>query len=179
VHTGTTNLFHPLLFEPHYWHARLARLDGRARHMLIVPRPDLGSKGLEVVELLLRSHDDLRLRGIMAHYPIAGPPRRVRLEWPRAEQLEHLSLELVTPETAHLYLIRDPDRRLEDRVLDFLCLLCAAKGLPVLEGTCPEIELATPPTAPDEYRIGRALLDRGWCESIEIEREEGAHKKFQ
>ncbi|MBC8451249.1 MAG: hypothetical protein H8D72_00920 [Planctomycetes bacterium] len=139
--------------------------------MLLVPRPDLGSNGLEVIELLLRSHDDLRLRGIVAFHPIAGPPPRVRLYWPRSEAFESLDLDQVGSNTAHLYLIRDPDRRLEDRVLDFLCLLCAAKGLPALEGTCPEIELDQPEAAPDEYRIGRTLLERGWCEAIEIEKE--------
>jgi hypothetical protein len=178
VHSGTTNLFHPLLFEPHYWQERLARLDGRARRMLIAPRPELAAEvaGLEVVELLLRSHDDLRLKGIVARFPITGPPSRVLLRWPDAASLDRLPFEEVDPGAAHLYLFRDPDRRLEDRVLDFVCLLCAAKGLPALEGTRPTIELAEGQRAPDEYRIGRALLDRGWCEAIEVEREFERHK---
>lgn len=173
MHSGTTNLFHPLLFEPHYWQERLARLDGRARRMLIAPRPDLSAEagGLEVVELLLRSHDGLRLRGLVGRYPIAGPPSRVLLRWPSQEELHRLSFEEVSLDAAYLYLFRDPDRRLEDRVLDFVCLLCAAKGLPALEGTCPEIELAEGQTPPDEYRIGRTLLERGWCEGIEVEKQ--------
>ena len=178
VHSGTTNLFHPLLFEPHYWQERLARLDGRARRMLIAPRPDLAADvgGLEVVELLLRSHDDLRLRGLVARFPIVGPPTRVLLRWPSQTELHQLQFEEVNLDAAYLYLFRDPDRRLEDRVLDFVCLLCAAKGLPALEGTRPKVELASGQTAPDEYRIGRALLDRGWCEGVEVERDFGGHK---
>ena len=179
VHSGTTNLFHPLLFEPHYWQERLARLDGRARRMLIVPRPDLAAEvgGLEVIELLLRSHDDLRLRGIVARFPIAGPPSRVLLRWPPANELDRLDFAEVNLDATYLYLFRDPDRRLEDRVLDFVCLLCAARGLPALEGTRPSIALADGQPHLDEYRIGRALLDRGWCESVEVKSDFGSHKR--
>jgi len=146
--------------------------------MLIAPRPDLAAAvgGLEVVELLLRSHDDLRLRGLVARYPIAGPPTRVLLRWPSHGEVHQLDFEEVKPDTAYLYLIRDPDRRLEDRVLDIVCLMCAAKGLPALEGTRPQVELASGQIAPDEYRIGRALLDRGWCGAIEVEGDLGGHK---
>lgn len=169
VNSTPTNLFHPLLFEPSYWQERLAKLSGRARRMMIVPRPDLGHGGLEVVELLLRSHDDVRLRGIVAFWPIAGPPRRVRLHWPLQTDASELDLDSVTVEAADLYLYRDPDRRLEDRVLDFLCLICGAKGMPGVRGTVPTICLAAGQETPDEYRIGKALLERGWCSSIEVE----------
>jgi hypothetical protein len=137
--------------------------------MMIVPRPDLGPEGLEVVELLLRSHDDVRLRGIVAYWPIAGPPHRVRLHWPLCTETSELSLGDTSVEAADLYLFRDPDRRLEDRVLDFLCLICGAKGMPGLQGIKPSIELAPSQSQQDEYRIGKSLLDRGWCSSIEVE----------
>ena len=169
-----TNLLHPLLFEPSYWQERLARLSGRARRMLVVPRGDLGGEGLEVVELLLRSHDDVRLRGIVAHWPIAGPPRRVLLHWPSVEpgasggDPARLDLRVGNPGDAELYLFRDPVRRLEDRVLDFLCLLCGARGLPQLRGSTPAMELAPGQGTPDEYRIGKTLLERGWCASLEV-----------
>ena len=73
-------------------------------------------------------------------------------------------------EAADLYLFRDPDRRLEDRVLDFLCLICGAKGMPGVRGTVPTICLAPGQESQDEYRIGKALLDRGWCSSIEVDK---------
>ena len=129
--------------------------------MMVVPRPDLSRGGLEVLELLLRSHDDVRLRGVVAHWPIAGPPGRVLLHWPASPAPEALDLESVAPETADLYLFRDPDRRLEDRVLDFLCLICGAKGLPHLRGKHPSIELPPGQETPDELRIERTLLERG------------------
>lgn len=168
MHPGTTNLFHPLLFEPHYWQARLARLDGDTRQMQVFGRSDLSKRGLEVSELVLRSHDDLHLRGVVAHFPIAGPPNRVQIRWPNCPSPDLLNLDEVGSQAAMLFILKDSDRRLEDRVLDFLCLLCAAKALPALQGRLPHIELAPGQIKPDEYRIGRTLLRRGWCQSIEI-----------
>ena len=168
MHPGATNLFHPLLFEPHYWQARLARLDGDTRQMQVFGRPDLSRGGLEVSEMVLRSHDGLHLCGVVAHFPIAGPPNRVQVRWSNSSSADLLNLGVVGSEAATLFIFKDLGRRLEDRVLDFLCLLCATKALPAFQGHLPQIELAPKQPKPDEYRIGRTLLRRGWCQSIEI-----------
>lgn len=170
VHTGPTNLFHPLLFDPAYWQARLAQLQGRAHKMLIVPRHDLEAPGLEVVELLLRSHDGVRLRGLVSWWPITGAPKRVLLHWPNDQGTPGSHLAEASPNhpgTADLYLYGDPDRRLEDRVLDFVCLICGARNMPGAREARLSLQAAPGQDEPDEFRIGKALLDKGWCSSLE------------
>jgi hypothetical protein len=165
-------MLYPLLFDPAYWQGRLAQLHGRANKMLIVPRHDLEVPGLQVVELLLRSHDGLRLRGLISWWPIAGAPKRVLLHWPCAQETPGSHLRDPSPKNwgvADLYLYGDPDRRLEDRVLDFVCLICGARNMPEAREARPRMEIAPGEAEPDEYRIGRALLEMGWCAKIESE----------
>jgi hypothetical protein len=169
VRIEPTNLFHPLLFDPEYWQARLAQLQGRAQKMLIVPRHDLEAPGLEVIELLLRSHDGVRLRGLVSWWPITGAPKRVLLHWPSGQGAPGSHLASSTPDrpgTADLHLYGDPDRRLEDRVLDFVCLICGARNMPETRQVRLSLQAAPGQDEPDEFRIGKALLDKGWCSSI-------------
>ena len=39
-----------------------------------------------------------------------------------------------------------------------------------MRGTVPTLDLAPGQEPEDEYRIGKALLERGWCSSIEVEK---------
>jgi hypothetical protein len=166
VRHGSTNLFHPLLFDPVYWQGRLGQLSGRSAKMLILPRPDLEVPGQEVVELLLRSHDGVRLKGLVSWWPISGDPKLVTLHWPTDGMDPRLHLLRSAPNNlgaADLYLYPDPDRRLEDRVLDFICMISGARKMPKARRDNLRLELASGEIEPDEYRIGKALLDRGWC----------------
>jgi len=171
VHSGPSNPFHPRLLEPAYWQARLAQLQGRAHKMLIVPRHDLEVPGLRVMDLLLRGHDGMRLRGLISWWPITGAPNRVLLHWPNGQEAPGSHLGESQPENvgiAHLYLYGDPDRRLEDRVLDFVCLICGTRSMPEARQARPRLEIAPGEAEPDEYRIGRALLEKGWCSDLEV-----------
>lgn len=154
--------------EPTYWQDRLARLDGQSRRMQVMNREDLAPPGVQVLELNLVTYDERKIQALVAH--AKGPVVRVQIHWRMNPTMAMTSFHGVSSELAQLHIVMDPHRRLEERVLDFLALLSAARDLSIVNGSNPAIELAPGQRVFDEYRIGRALIKKGWCKSINPEK---------
>jgi len=136
--------------------------------MSVTPRPELARKNSTVLDLDLLTYDTRRIRALVCHHSSVQPPARVLVHWRLSPSM--VNLEGSDPSTAQLHILRDPLLRLEERVLDFLALLSAARQLDFLRGASPAIDLAPGQQVFDEFRIGRALVKRGWCHSIDPER---------
>jgi hypothetical protein len=152
---------HPSLLEPDYWRKRL-ELQELVRHgLLTLPRPDLSSRALEVVELKFRAHDGKRLWGLMGRCPLVrgALPARLRVVGP-AEPVG-IAADDVEGDFVAFVLQEPPGRRLEDRVLDVV-RLCRVAAL--MDGVAADrIELrngARGPT-PDEFLITDSLRAGG------------------
>lgn len=136
--------------------------------MCVTERPELARDDAAVLDLDLVAYDTRRIRALVCHHRSAQPPQRVLVYWRLTPSM--VAFEGTSPSTAQLHILRDPLLRLEERVLDFLALLSAARQLSFLSGASPAIELAPGQQVFDEFRIGRALVKRGWCQSIDPER---------
>lgn len=152
---------HPLLLDPQYWRNRLAELDLAQRRLLMIPRLDLSCPGLDVTEIRFRTHDGLRLWGLVGRSSVHRDerPARVRLVGPStppdvdAGCVEDGCLDVVVQEVA--------GRRLEDRVLDLLRVLDLARRLDGVDSARVRLEPPVDEHVPDEYRIAEELRSGG------------------
>lgn len=138
--------------------------------MRVLERAELALPGIRVLQLELTTYDARQIRALVAFEDNGVAPQRVQIRWRLNPSMGMQSFHGFSPSLVQLHIVRDPLLRLEERVLDFLALLSAARHLPFLGGSNPTIELAPGQQAFDEYRIGRALVKRGWCQSIDPEK---------
>lgn len=152
---------HPLLFEPRYWRSRLSQGSSVRLNLLLVPRPDLSSAGCVVQELRLRTHDGLRIWGLLGRCPLlqARQPARIR----RVSACEHAQVDTPCVEqgTVDLVIQGLPARRLEDRVMDVLRVLQAASQLDGVDTERIRLEMPSRDDAPDEFLIVEELRAEG------------------
>lgn len=147
---------HPLLLERSYWRNRLQVLRLAKPSMLLIPRPELSTGGIEVDEFRIRTHDGIRLLGLRARSRIGAlrGPARIRVVGPcEAPQVDP---EAIHPGEIEFVLQFPAGRRLEDRVLDLLrlCQVAAEKeDLPA-----DQVRFSSQLAEKDEFLIASQLL---------------------
>ena len=152
----------PFLLEPCYWRNRLARLDSMGRGLLILPRSDLSSPLVEVVEWRLRAHDGIRIWGLRGQSPFHVSPQGAVVREVQASDLPAISLDVVAEGRLEFVFQVPAGRKLEDRVLDVLSILQVAVRTCGVEPA--QIQLLSGPTSePDEFMIASRLLNQGIC----------------
>lgn len=147
---------HPLLLQRSYWSDRLQALQSGRPSLLLIPRPELSSKALEVDEFRIRAHDGIRLFGLRAQSRIgrSSAPATIRLVGP-CEVPEVRSSEIGAGETE--FILQEPaGRRLEDRVLDVLRVCQVAAQCEHVRAD--QVRLVSPRNEPDEFLIASQLL---------------------
>lgn len=146
---------HPLLLESGYWTNRLRELRLSRVSLVLIPRPELSSNGIEVDEFRVRAHDGIRLWGLRARSRFGSQSARVRVVGP--SDLPKIDSAAVLRGEAEFVFQEPAGRRLEDRVLDVL-RVCHLAG--EVSSSTAHVELV-PPTggrAPDEFLIASQLL---------------------
>lgn len=146
---------HPLLLERGYWANRLRELRLSRVSLVIIPRPELSSNGIEVDEFRVRAHDGVRLWGLRARSRFGTCSARVRVVGPSdLPQIDRQAIERGEVE----FVFQEPaGRRLEDRVLDVLrvCQVAVEVGNPAAR---VELVASGGGPAPDEFLIATQLL---------------------
>jgi hypothetical protein len=163
---------HPLLLERGYWRNRLRELRISRISLVLIPRPELSSGGIQVDEFRVRAHDGLRLWGLRARSRFGASSARVRVVGP--SELPRIDSSAVLRGEAEFVFQEPAGRRLEDRVLDVLrvCQLAGDVG-----GTPAQVELVPPADrpAPDEFLIASQLLgDEASTQGAELPLDDGA-----
>ena len=157
----------PYLVDRRYWQARLDRMDSVRRGLLILPRPDLSSPFVDVIEWRMRGHDGQRLWGLRALSPFHDEPKGVHLREVAATELPSVRLETVVEGQAEFVLQVPAGRRLEDRVLDVLRVVRVALDtchlVPEQVHLDPCVCGVDPLRLPDEFLIVERLMDQGIC----------------
>jgi len=156
------------LLDPSYWRPRLERLERAARHLVVLPRPDWGRPGSEVLELHLRSHDGNPLVALLARNAFAWDGVAIRVRLAPALGPEAIDWDGVEAGQTDVIFTLNGSRRLPDCVLDVIRVARAACDVQSADGG----QLSFPPTAPRglEHRAGPSdalvladlLRRRGW-----------------
>ncbi len=146
---------HPLLLESGYWTNRLRELRLSRVSLVLIPRPELSSNGIEVDEFRVRAHDGIRLWGLRARSRFGSHSARVRVVGP--SDLPKIDSAAVLRGEAEFVFQEPAGRRLEDRVLDVL-RVCHLAG--EVSSSAARVELVAPAgcRAPDEFLIASQLL---------------------
>jgi len=160
---GLKGALHPGLLDERYWGERLREEASAPLRMLVLPS-SASDKGLESFELLVGGRDGERLHGVLVRRTQStathaiGARRALHLV-PGQAELQGSDLEDCE---AELYFEPAPHKRLEERVLDTLRMLRAARRIDGVAGARARAtsHCATPP--PDEFLIAECLLNRGW-----------------
>jgi hypothetical protein len=152
----------PYLLDPRYWRSRLAKLDEVQRGLLLIPRPDLSSPAVDVVEWRLRAHDGTRLWGLRGSSPFHPHPKGAAIREVGTGELPEIDLDAVTEGRVDFVFQVPAGRRLEDRVLDLVRVYQVA-----LHGGLEPQDVRLVSTdhqhCPDEILIAAGLVERGLC----------------
>ena len=153
--------FRELLLDPAYWRPRLERLGQAPRSLVVVPRPDLGRPGVEVVEVRVRAHDGARLTGILGRPSFCAQGDVVHVRVADALSCTELDWNAIEEGESDLVFSFPPERSLEDRVLD---VLRVAQSAASLESTSwQQVHLIPRRDAPkDEQVLADLLRSKGW-----------------
>ncbi|MCY2959206.1 MAG: hypothetical protein NTY35_03490 [Planctomycetota bacterium] len=146
---------HPLLLESGYWANRLRELRLSRVSLVLIPRPELSSNGIEVDEFRVRAHDGIRLWGLRARSRFGTSSARVRIVGP--SDLPRIDSAAVLRGEAEFVFQEPAGRRLEDRVLDVL-RVCHLAGEVGPSGARVELVASPFRPAPDEFLIATQLL---------------------
>jgi hypothetical protein len=154
-------LLHPLLLEPRYWRERIELASAVPLGTVVLPCPERSTKASTVEEIYLWAQDGLRLKATLLRHP-GEPPRLELRPTPAGTPGDPLlaAAEGTADACAALWFSSPSGRRLEDRVMDVLRVIRAARG--VCEGLAVSIEPADD-SVPDEFAIARELVERGWA----------------
>lgn len=160
---GLRKAVHPLLLEPLYWRHRLQEAQSVGRSLLLTPRADLSGRGLEVAEFRIRSHDGLRLWGLMARSRWHADERPARIRQVEIGEVPEIDADTVRSGIAEFVYQVPPGRRLEDRVVDALRVCKMVGSMDGIDAghvafACPRDE-----REPDEFLIAQHLLDGKFC----------------
>ena len=151
---------HPFLVDLDFWRRRLRAMSEVPQRLLVYPRPDLSEPGVEVVELCLHAHDEVRLSGLLARSVFRRPDQPVRLR--TIEELDpgDVSWDTVRTGEAELLLRIPVDRCLKDQVLDIVRACQAATRVDGIEGCA--VLLDSPENSPvsDAVLIAGHLLEQ-------------------
>ena len=137
-------------------------MEGVSRGLLLMPRADLSTPLVEVVEWRIKAHDGRRLWGLRGNSPFHPEPRGVCIREVAAHEPVEIDLDVICEGRMDLVFQLLPGRRLEDRVLDVIRARQVAENL----GVHPDdIELVTARghRQPDEFMIAERLHRQGFC----------------
>ncbi len=138
-------------------------MSGVPARLMVFPRPEICRPGAEVQELHLRAHDGARLRALLGRSAFGRPSatllRIADLPGPGETDAHVLDWGTIDGGEAELLMELPRARRLEDRVLDVLrvvCTACSFAGLP--SRTIRPVQSVTGPCR-DELWIAERLLE--------------------
>lgn len=151
----------PLLLEPGYWRRRLDQMQTAHRGLLILPRPDLSSGLVDVVEWRLRAHDGLRLWGLRGGSPFHPKPAGACLRQMESFDLPEVCMDAISDGCLDFVWPIPPGRKLEDRVLDVLRVWQVAVHYSGLTPEQVHLVAPIPGQEPDEFMIASHLLLQG------------------
>jgi hypothetical protein len=152
----------PYLLDAKYWRERLTKMETVQRGLLLLPRPDLSTPLVDVVEWRLKAHDGLRLWGLRATSPFHPAAKGAMVREVPATELPEIDVDSVAEGQVDFVFQIPPGRRLEDRVLDLLRVYQVA----VHSGVDPHQVQLVPhdgANAPDEFMIAIGLVRQGLC----------------
>lgn len=152
----------PFLLDPRYWRERLAKMETVQRGLLLLPRADLSTPLVDVVEWRLRAHDGLRLWGLRATSPFHPQAKGALVREVPTTELPEIAVESVAEGRVDFVFQVPAGRRLEDRVLDLLRVYQVA----IHSGVDPaRIELVPHGEGKlaDEFLIASGLVQQGLC----------------
>jgi hypothetical protein len=155
----------PLLLEPGYWRRRLDQMESAHRGLLILPRPDLSSPLVDVVEWRVRAHDGVRLWGLRAGSPFHPKAEGAWIREASSCDLPEICLDAVTDGCLDFVWQVPAGRRLEDRVLDVLRVWQVAVHYSGLAPENVQLVAAVPGQESDEFMIASRLLEQGVLEA--------------
>ncbi|HUR27633.1 MAG TPA: hypothetical protein VM509_05555 [Planctomycetota bacterium] len=144
-------------------------MESAHRGLLILPRPDLSSPLVDVVEWRLRAHDGVRLWGLRAGSPFQPQAKGAWIRETHSYELPEICMEAVTDGCLDFVWQIPAGRRLEDRVLDVLRVWQVAVSYSGLPPENVKLVAAIPGQESDEFMIASRLLAQGVLQS---EREE-------
>ena len=127
-----------------------------------MPRPDLSSPLVDVIDWRLRAHDGARITGLRGQSPFHPCPKGAWIRQAAPGEDMEVSIEAISEGCVDFVYRATPGRRLEDRVLDVLRVWQAALNGGVDQETVRFVPSA-PQDAPDEFMIAERLLERGFC----------------
>lgn len=150
-----------MLFDPRYWRERQDAMAQVPRQLLVFPRQELALPGGEASELWLRGHDRVRLRALFARSVVIFPRPEIRLRWVDELGAPRLEWDSIADGQPQLVVEELGGRRLEDRVLDLLRTIQAARELAQLHDGRLTLRADPEDLARDEVLIVDRLLADG------------------
>ena len=144
--------------EPSYWRNRLEEMNLRQRSLLVVPRPDLSSAAVEVAEIRMRTHDGIRLWGMMGRCTLGTKPLPARIRMVGPGESVEVDRGAICEGFCDLVIQEPAGRRLEDRVLDVMRACQTASDLDHVDSTRVSFEFGGEEAKPDEFHIASHLM---------------------
>jgi hypothetical protein len=131
------------------------------RGLLILPRPDLSSGLIDVVEWRLRAHDGTRLWGLRGGSPFHPKANGAWIRQVSSCDLPEICTDAITDGCLDFVWQVPAGRKLEDRVLDVLRVWQVAVSYSGLAPEQVNLVAAIPGEEPDEFMIAARLLAQG------------------
>lgn len=158
---GEPCFLHDAFVDPTYWDVKLRSLDATPRKLLVFPRQELALPGGEASEIWLRAHDDTRLRALFARSAITLPRSEVAIRIVDDLHGHRFDWDQIADGRPEVLIEHQQGRRLEDRVLDLLRVMRAARDLAGIEGPRMGLRTEEVDRARDEVLIVERLLGEG------------------
>lgn len=131
------------------------------RGLLILPRPDLSSPLMDVVEWRMRAHDGARLWGLRGGCPFHPKPSGAWIREVSSCDLPEICVDSIADGRLEFVWQVPAGRKLEDRVLDVLKVWQVAVAYSGLEPEQVELVTAVAGHESDEFMIASKLIAQG------------------
>ena len=144
-------------------------MESAHRGLLILPRPDLSSALVDVVEWRLRAHDGVRLWGLRGGSPFHPVANGAWIREANSCDLPEICLDAITDGCLDYVWQIPAGRKLEDRVLDVLRVWQVAVHYSGLAPDAVRLVAALPGEETDEFMIASRLLAQGILDDGKLE----------
>ncbi len=148
--------------DPEFWRPRLAQLERTPRQLVLYPRPDDSRPGTEVIELRLCAHDGERLTALLVRSSFGQRCETLRLRSTSPLTVAALDWSQVEEGITDVVFDFPPTHRLEDRVLDVLRILNAARSVKNVDGARVEMGPCGAGAERDAVCIAKMIHAKGW-----------------
>jgi hypothetical protein len=159
---GLKGILHPGLLDERYWGERLREEAAVPLRMLVLPSAEDTDDASEAFELLVSGRDGARLRALLVRHSNPSGQEQYQPALRLLAGHGHCRQAPCSDCGADLYFEPDPHKRLEERVLDTLRMLRAARRVDGVAGTRALATAQSDATPLDEFLIAECLLNRGW-----------------